>query len=164
MTTSENELGYLVNSRGQRVFLNEAGEEVPRTWKSLVDGRLPISELDDEELKRAQLKSARGQFDGPAGRLIPRDLSDARTRETMQRVKEQFQQMALDATKVFTDVLNDDEASWSDKMKAAEYLHQRFLGKVPDKVELTAEVKPWEGLVNGGILRDLPGAEGASAE
>jgi len=132
------------------------GRVYQRVWANVVNGNIPLEELDDDELREARLKDSNGHFGGPPGKLIPRELSDQRTREVMTRVASQFRDIALNATKAFIDTLDDDLASHADKMKAAEYLHQRFLGKVPDKMELTAEVKPWESLVSGTILRDLP--------
>ncbi len=134
----------------------ETGKVYKRVWANIVNGNIPISAMDSEELAKGQLKDVNGNFTGSPGSLMPRDLADARTREVMNRVQEQFLSMAEQATKVYFDVLEDPAATHADKMRAAEYLHQRFLGKVPDRMELTAEMKPWEGLVNGTILRDVP--------
>lgn len=134
----------------------ETGRTFKRVWANIVNGNIPISEMDSEELARGQLKDANGNFSGAPGQLMPRELADARQREVLKRVEEQFLSMATKATQVYVDVLEDPAASHSDKMKAAEYLHMRFMGKVPDRLEMKAEMKPWEGLVSGAILRDVP--------
>lgn len=154
-----NGLGFLVEkSTGKRVVLDADGVVVRRTMANVIAGRIPVSELDDDELAKGQLKTAEGQLVGSGPRLLPRTVSDARIREMMVRVQEQFLAVGMRATQVAVEVMEDATNSGSERLAAAKYVHERFLGKVPDKVELQAEVKPWEGLV-GGILRTVDAGE-----
>lgn len=125
----------------------ETGEEVPRIWASFQSGKIPWSELDDEELTRLQLRNKDGIFQGGIPRVIPRELAQAHGRELLARNDKLMKEVILKATAVFTDVIDSSTASDADKMKAAQYLHDRILGKTPDKVEMRAELKPWEAVV-----------------
>lgn len=140
---------------GRRAYTLPDGRKIPRIWSRVVSGEIPLEELDDDELSRGQLKDKNGNFVGRAGKLIPKEIADRRTRLLMQRVQEQFTEVALKASQAFIDVLEDPNADHKDKMQAARYLHDRFLGKVPERVELSAEIKPWEGLV-AGVLKEVP--------
>lgn len=130
------------------------GSMVKRAWGNVINGSIPLSELDDEEIARMQLRDRNGGFSGKKPRLLPRELADRQTREVLLRNQRMLQEMILKTTQVYVDVVEDPNASTVDKMKAAEYLQNRFLGKVAERVHLSAEVKPWEGLVQG-ILTDV---------
>lgn len=142
--------------RGSKTWVNpETGEEVPRTWASFQSGKIPWSDLDDEELTRLQLRDVNGEFRGGKPRVIPRELAQLHARELIARNDKLMKEVILKATSVFTDVIDSTTASDADKMKAAQYLHDRILGKTPDKVEVKAELKPWEGVVEEiGIITE----------
>ena len=133
---------------GYAVWVNpETGEHVRRGWANFANGKIPWSELDDEELARLQVRGRDGQFHGTRPRVIPRELIQAHTRELLSRNDKLMKDVILKATSVFTDVIDSPTASDADKMRAAQYLHDRILGKTPDRVELKAELKPWESVV-----------------
>lgn len=152
------------DEKGRRLYVKRDGTKCLRDWDHIRSGDVPISDLDDDEVAQGMLKRTREMRIPTAGtgpKLVPAELADARTRLLVERVTEQFKGVAFRATQVFIDVMENPEASDADKMKAATYLHQRLLGKVPDRVEITAEIKPWENLV-GGILRESDGGNGPS--
>lgn len=134
------------------------GLVVRRNWQALMDGHITWQDLDDEEVSKGRVRGKDGTFVGTAPKLVPRALADQRTRLLMERVQHQFSEVVMKATQVYVDVLEDQNATPTEKMAAAKYLQERFLGKVPDKMELSAEVKPWEGLV-AGVLRTVPGED-----
>ena len=138
------------------VWVNpETGETLRRGWANFANGKIPWSELDDEELARLQVRGRNGQFSGPRPRVIPRELIQMHTRELFARNEKLMKDVILKATSVFTDVIDSTTASDADKMRAAQYLHDRILGKTPDKVELKAELKPWETLASEiGIITE----------
>lgn len=129
------------------MFVN--GKMVKRAWGNVLNGTIPLNMLDDEEVTRMQLRDKNGTFTGGKPALLPRKLAEMQTREILQRNQALLQDAVLKATKVYTDIIDDETASAADKMKAAEYLQNRFLGKTPERVQLTADIKPWEGLVQG---------------
>lgn len=135
------------------VFEAEDGTQIPRTWANFKAGKIPWSELDDEELGRAQLRNKNGVFQGGMPSMVPRELMGDVKRRLLERYNENIQARLLELQSVFLNIAADDTASAADRMKAATYMTERIIGKIPDKVEVTAEVKPWEGMV-GGILEE----------
>jgi hypothetical protein len=77
-------------------------------------------------------------------------------REILKRYEDRIQQEVISAHEAIVSVMNSESATGAERMRAAQYLIERAVGKVPDKVEVTAEVKPWEGTVMG-ILTDVEG-------
>ena len=140
----------------KRVYTNpETGEVIARTFDNVRRGRIPWSDLDDEEVARLQLRDRNGEFSGMKPAIIPRELVQAHTRELLSRNDKLMREVVMKATAVFVDVIDSSSASDGDKMRAAQYLHDRILGKTPEKVELKAELKPWEGVVSEiGIITE----------
>lgn len=125
----------------------DTGEPVHRVWRNFASGRIPWSELDNEELARLQCRDKNGTFIGGKPAVIPRDVVQMHARELLARNDKLMKEVILKSTQVFIDIIDDDMASDADRMKAAQYLQDRVMGKTPDKVELKAELKPWEGVV-----------------
>ena len=69
--------------------------------------------------------------------------------ELVRRNNSLLKDVLLKATQVHIDIMLNEDADPGLRMKAAQYLQDRLLGKAPDKMEIKAEVKPWEGLVSG---------------
>ena len=127
----------------------ETGELVPRVWKSFVDRRIPFTELDDEELARMQVKNKDGRFVGGKPKMVPQEIAQGHAQELVRRNNSLLKDVLLKATQVHIDIMLNEDADPGLRMKAAQYLQDRLLGKAPDKMEIKAEVKPWEGLVSG---------------
>jgi len=133
----------------------ETGVTVRRTFDNVRKGLIPWSDLDSEELARLQLRDRNGSFSGLKPLIIPRELVQAHTRELLSRNDKLMREVILKATSVFTDIIESTTATDADKMRAAQYLHDRILGKTPDKVEIKAELKPWESVVTEiGVLTE----------
>lgn len=127
---------------------------IERTWENFLSGAIPITELDDDELSKLRLRNREGNLASSGPRSLPRSFVQSHARELVSRNETKMKEHVLKATQVYIDIIESDTASPADKMKAAEYLQNRVLGKVPDRVQLTAEVKPWQGLVTGILVDD----------
>lgn len=138
-----------------RMFTSEDGVEIPVTWANIKNGSVPWSELDDEELGKGKLRDKNGQWRGGTGSLLPRTMVPEITRRLKDRYDDRLREHLKNAQGVFLDIMNDTAADPKDRLKAAQYMMERLIGKVPDKVEVVAEIKPWEGLIEG-ILTDVP--------
>lgn len=132
----------------------ETGERVPRVWKSFMDRRIPFSELDDEELARLQVRDRNGSFSGTRPKMMPTELVQLHEAELFRRNNTLLKEVLLKATQVHIDVMNDESADPALRMRAAQYMQDRILGKTADKMEIKAELKPWEGLIEGIIRAD----------
>ena len=152
-----------LDNRGREAVELPDGKVVQRIWSNFTNGKIPWETLDDDEISRLQLKRMDGTWNpGPKPRVVPISIAKTHAQALVQRNDKYTREVLLKTTQTFIDVLDDDMASHADKMKAAQYLQERVIGKVPDKVQMTAEVKPWEGLVED-ILVDVDDEEGSTA-
>lgn len=135
-------------------YTSPAGDRVERTWANFVAGRIPIEELDDTECSQMRMRADDGAFRGPKP-YIDRTMFIRFKREISHRYEIKIAQALLpQVTETMLGILESEGATAGEKFRAAQYLTERVLGKVPDKVEVTAEVRPWEGTV-AGILQDV---------
>lgn len=142
------------NEVPRRTYLGVDGSSILRNWANFAAGKIPIEELDDDELHREQLKDRYGSFSGRPPVAVPRTLRKAIASEISRRAILKFQTHLPEAQQVFIDVMGDSTQAAGDRLRAATYFIERIMGKVPDKVEVSAEIKPWEGLV-GEIVHDI---------
>lgn len=133
-------------------FITPSGP-IARDWVNVENGLIPLSELDDMEISRIQLRDNNGQFRGRKP-FVSRKITTEFRRELQRRYDLRIQEAVLSAHDTMVNAMSSDTATWTEKMKAATYLIERAVGKVPDKVEVTAEIRPWEGIVMG-ILTDV---------
>lgn len=123
-----------------------------------IAGELTVADLDNEELSKGQFRADDGTFRGRPPKLIPREFHDAIVRELLQRGEAMVREAYTDAIKVFKDIAMDADAPTKDRLKAAQYLWERSAGKVPDRIEVKAQMEPWEGDVKG-IVANVPEVE-----
>lgn len=109
-----------------------------------IAGEITVEDLDDEELMRGRIRDINGKFSGPKPKLIPREFHDALVRELLKRGDQLLRENFLMAMDTFFDIAGNKALEPKDRLKAAQYLWERVAGKVPDKVELKAEIAPWQ--------------------
>lgn len=134
-------------------YVTPAGDVIQRNWRNFMAGTIPFEELDNEEISRMRMRDDNGIFTGPKPIISRKQAADFR-RELHRRVEEKLQEKTIRMFEVIADVADSSASTGAERTRAAQYLIERALGKVPDKVEVTAEVKPWEGTV-AGILQDI---------
>jgi hypothetical protein len=136
---------------------------VPGRYAKLLSGELSVDDLDDEELSRGQLRSADGKFNGYAPRVVPQVMLQAMRREWMERANSRLRQALMEkGIGTLVRLAGDENVDPSVRLRAAQTIMDRTMGKVPDKVELTAE-DPIEALFRG-ILNDPNGLAPAPRE
>lgn len=129
------------------------GSIVDRTWRNLESGLIPIEELDDEELSKGKMRDSSGGWRAMPT-AISRKTKTAVVRQLFARYEEKMRLALLNAQTAYVDIAMSDETGPADRLRALQYIQERVVGKIPDKVEISAEIKPWEGLVEG-ILHDI---------
>jgi len=127
---------------------------MPRPWQAIAKGERDLSELTDEEVFKGQLLDAQGRF-GPRPQFYPQNFIDEQIRRSLDRANDEIRSGARDAIKVLKDIMNNDRAAHSDRLKAAMFFTDRFLGKEISRVLITAE-DPVETLFRN-ILEDPDG-------
>lgn len=110
-------------------------------YADLLTGELDIEDLDIEELARGQLKDKNGRFTGRPPKFLPRQIVDKMRTEHHRRVNAVLEESLSDVVKVMRGVAKDRKADPAVRLKAAIYIYERFMGKVPDKIDVTKGAK-----------------------
>lgn len=151
---------------GRRPLLSElaksqvyAGKRMSKDsrYAMLIDGRLKIEDLTDEELIRGQLMNKNGRFAGQAPKWVPAQFVQALQRQRIQRAADKWNSNLLLAQDQLIALGMDQRVEAGVRMRALTYVIERSIGKVPDKVEMTGAIKPYEELLNGTVevVRDV---------
>jgi hypothetical protein len=104
-------------------------------WSMLLDGRLTVRDLDDEEIAKQRVYNKRGSFTGKA-RILPSHLSQAFQSEALRRANEKFRTAAPEAVEGLMDIAKDVDVRTSDRIKAYIYIIDRSLGRTPETIRI----------------------------
>lgn len=102
---------------------------------------LSVEDLDTEELAKGRLKDKNGKFSGRPPKFLPRQIVDAMRREHYQRVNAVLEESLSDMVKTMRSIALDPKADDATRLKAAIYVFERFMGKTPDKINITTETQ-----------------------
>lgn len=112
--------------------------------QAIMDGTLSIEDLDDEEIFRGQIRADNGTFQGRPTDAIPRKFYNAAATELMRRFQQRVNEKLEPALKVLEEIANNPKAPADARYKSAVYLIERAAGKVPEKTEMSVEIRKWE--------------------
>jgi hypothetical protein len=148
---------------GKRMKDGRALMTVSSSTADILDGITDLSEWDDEELLRGQRRAANGSFVGRPPKVVPQEVHAERIRRTMTKAHVLLQESTVDAVALLRQVVLDDFANYSDRVRAAELIITRVLGKPTERIELSAE-KPeplWMRTIRGSVVGVVTEAEDA---
>lgn len=131
--------------RAQDEDRTTAGER----WQMLLDGRLTVHDLDDEEVSNMTVR----QKDGALARkrkMIPSHLAQQFHREIINRAESKFRTALGDAVKVLAEIATDPDASDAVRVQAADKIINRVMGKPVETVRIEGESK-WDGLLGEAL-------------
>lgn len=115
-----------------------------------------VEQLDAEELAKGQLKAHDGTFRGRPPEFIPRAFYLACQREMINRFNYSMQANLEKATESLLELAtNPSLMDAKDRAKWLQYIIERVVGKIPDKV-VVAAADPWETII-GDILSEADG-------
>lgn len=115
--------------------------------QAIMDNPELIKECDDEEISKGKLRDKNGGFKGRPMPMVPTKFYDILRREQMRRWEQKVAESLQPSLQVLNDVAQNKTTRGvpaDARVKAAIYLIERAVGKVPDKVQATVEVKKWE--------------------
>ena len=115
---------------------------IPPRIQQLLDGTLDVSTLDDEELARGYPRAADGSFRNPPV-VIPRSIHNRMMRELFSRSERHLKTNLLAAVETMTSIANDESIDPAQRLKAAQWVVERVMGKTPD-ITLTVDEKKFE--------------------
>ncbi len=121
--------------------------------KAIIDGTEDLSTWTQEELERGIRRGQDGRFRKPP-RLVAKAVHDELVRRRMSRAYDLLRKSTYDAVRLLREVVNDDEADLVVRVKAAELILDRVLGKAPQTVALdvTANSAPWQRMAATAIV------------
>lgn len=121
-------------------------------WEQLKDGDITVDDLDDEEVMAGRTKDRNGKFSGRPPDKLPRAIADALRRRWFETVQQSLNDSTDLAIATLQEVMASRMAAAPARVRAAEIILERNLGKVPDKVQATVEVKKFEEDVEGLLV------------
>lgn len=134
----------------------------PRSQRylELLDGTLPVSELDDEEIFRGQLRDKNGKFQGGQPQMVPRELHTALARELKARMQKKFEAAAEEAVMTVIEIMQNGEGEQFSqfqkggvkRLQAAQYIIERVMGPLPKVDSVAPAETPWQAQVQSGEL------------
>lgn len=125
-------------------------------YAALLRGELSVEDLDDEEVSRGQLRASDGTFRGRPPRVVPQDLVAAMRKEWLARAEAKLREALHDhGIGVFVELASNEMVDPAVRLRAADMIVQRTMGKVPDRIQIAAE-DPVESLFRK-ILSDPDG-------
>lgn len=126
-----------------------------RTNAAILSGEEDLTLWSEEELIRGQKKGKNGRWTGRKPKVVPTAVHHELTRRRMGQAYELMREDLVAAVQVLGDIVKDTEASNRDRLRAAELIMDRVLGKATERVEVKLAPEPWEQLLVGSVV-DLP--------
>lgn len=115
-----------------------------------------LDDWDDEELMRGRRRNKHGGFTGRHPKVIPAEVARELTRRRFQRSFNLMADSLVDAALMLRSIVNDKRAEPSDRIRAAELMFNRVLGKPKEAVTFdfgTEDERPaWQKLMATGIV------------
>lgn len=148
------------SSSAQVVKLSRKPVQYTGRALALISGEISIHELTMDELRLGKLMNDEGKFVGGTPKPLPPVIVAQMRRELNTRLLDEFNKHGQDAIQTIIDVMYAGEGASSGPMqkdgtgrlKAAQYVIERIVGKIPDKLETTQNVTIWQGVAEGGDL------------
>jgi hypothetical protein len=114
---------------------------------------------DDEELMRGRRRNKHGTFTGRPAQVVPAALLHELNRRRFSRAHALMADSLVDGAVMLRSIINDKKADPSDRIKAAELLFNRVLGKPHESVSLEVagegSTVPWQKMMAGAIVASV---------
>ena len=127
---------------------------VGQPMAAVMNGQEDVTEWDDEELLHGKRRDKLGRFQGKPPRLVPAECLRELTRRRLFETESIFREACVEAAKYLDVVVRGAEEPKPGRIKAAETVLDRFLGKPKERVDMHAvvEMSPFVALVNHSIV------------
>lgn len=116
--------------------------------------RSGLVHASEEELMRGQRRSKTGKFQGRPPKVVPMAVHNELVRRKMSQAHDLMRDNVVKATEVLVEIAQDKEVDPAVRLRAVAMIHDRVLGKAPDKVQMEAAItmQPWELAIEGAIV------------
>ena len=126
--------------KAQALAKRETGND---RFAALLSGELAVEALTDEELLRGWPIPSNGSRIGRPPSKIPLSVHKRCTQELFKRADEKLKEGLIEAVEVMKGLMNDEDSTPADRIKAATWIYERVRGKIPDVVQHVQE-RPFE--------------------
>jgi hypothetical protein len=118
-------------------------------WAMLLSGTITVRDLDNDEVRKMKVRNADGTMGGKR-RAIPSHLVQAFQAEQLRRFSDRLRKGLDTSGDVLLEIMKDPEAKHSDRLRAAQMLQDRVLGKAPETVRIEG-VSEWDLMFNDSV-------------
>lgn len=119
-------------------------------WQRIARSEVDLGKYSDEEILTAQIRMADGRL-APVPKILPHSFIQEQVKRGMRVAEKKIRQGSDLALDVYLEVLGNKKAANADRMRAAQFFTDRFLGKDIVKVQV-AEVDRIQSLFESILL------------
>jgi hypothetical protein len=138
-------------ARGVRRLADGRGlVKISETSQRILNGTEDLSVWSEEELIRGVRRDKNGRF-RKSPKVIPHAVHQELVKRRMSRAYDLLRESTYDAVQVLVEVAKDKKADTALRVKAAELILDRTLGKAPQHLTLDVNA-PWQKLMAQAIV------------
>lgn len=108
-------------------------------WQRIARGEVNLEQYTDEEILSGEITMADGRL-LPKPKVFPETFIREQERRGLAVARKKVREGALKSFDVVLDILEDDTAEDKDRLRAAEMLQNRFLGKADQRVHVQVDL------------------------
>jgi hypothetical protein len=139
----------------------EAHAKGESRFDKVLDGRIKVHQLDDEEIARGMIRDDAGTWAGNQKRVIPNKIAQAMVRELYKRAARMMQSVLPRSIEIAHEIMENGKKD-ADRLRAVELFQDRTLGRVPQHVAVHTDAA-WEDTFEGVVWsEDAADSEGAT--
>lgn len=130
----------------QEATNRQEGQALSR-YRQFVAGQITVDDLDDEELATCGFRATNGRIYKP--RNIPREMAQAFTKAVYERAQNELKAHTVKAAETVAKIMLDKNVEPDIRLKAANTLLDRGLGKAPQTINHSVDVTGFEQVFEG---------------
>lgn len=130
----------------QEATNKQEGQALSR-FRQFQAGQITVDDLDDEELATCGFRATNGRIYKP--RNIPRELAQAFTKAIYERAQNELKAHTVKAAETVAKIMLDKNVEPDIRLKAANTLLDRGLGKAPQTINHSVELTGFEQVFDG---------------
>jgi hypothetical protein len=147
-------------ARGRRGGPERRYVTLGKTATRVVKGEEDLSTWTDVELERGRKRDRNGGWTGRPPLVVPRGIHEELVRRRMREAdRVLLEEGTLAAVRLWVDVVNDEEADLSMRLRASENIIDRVRGKAAQPIYVAtpadAPETPWEQMVKRAVVGTL---------
>lgn len=121
------------------------------TNAAIFSGKEDLSVWDDEELRRGYRRDKNGGWSGRKPKVVPMELYKELSQRQYDKAAELLRDSLVDAVSLFRELVLDPKVDPGIRLKAAQTIADRVLGRAPLTVDLQVEA-PWMKIMADNII------------